>query len=219
MSRKRRGINAKRWFYTLRSMMRKRPQHVRSIFQGAGSEQWLNGELFAIVSSSLRPESGLYAWPEATSPGRHGSVTRQDISVFDKDDELAASLEVKLVYPWDSEGTAQGRIRRLAVQMEVTHRQDALSCGLIVGVFKSPWKGETRAANTTMAEFARWLGRQADEALRSRGIARAKKAMQVLVRDRATVNGVRPRQVGLVGQYLIFERTDPRPRVVDSPKA
>jgi len=203
------GINAKKWFYGFRNNLSARADHVRRVLAGCASEQWLNAELFAHISSVV-PE-GMYAYPEHR---------KRDVSVFSyrsgdkaRNDLTEAIIETKLVYATYSEEKVGTYTTRLCEQMiDVARnvaREQEEPCqvfGLMVGVWVEwPNRFYKRRTRRTLGLFRRTAGGIVRDRARKYRVRAAKEALESIVPIGTIRNGREAVEVALVGQYLLLE--------------
>lgn len=198
------GINAHRWFYDLICALR-RSRGARTILAGSACEQWVNGQIYAVIVAGLRG-TRLTAYPEWNRRQHDCAVFRVDPAAGVAWNAPDAVVETKLVYSNYDTGKRRAYIRRILEQLEAESTATK-RIGFVIGVYAS-WNpsGPDEPLKLFRARLGRII-RDECEAVGSSFRARiAKPTMETVLPERRVQVGAASAVVACVGQYVIIEK-------------
>lgn len=199
------GVNAKRWFYGLRSALRG-DKSVSAIMAGAACEQWVNGQLFSVIASGLR-STQLTAYPE-------WNRRQHDCAVFHVPpgknpvaewDSPVAVVETKLLYLNYRHAKRERYVARVLQQLAAPSTATR-RVGFILGVYA--WWMERGHPPETFREFRRNVGavirEQVGRPPAGFRAEAARGAVETILPEGTERIGASRALVGCVGQYVIL---------------
>lgn len=154
----RRGINPKDWFFAFQRNFSENPERAL-VFAGAACEQWVNAELFQVISKEL-VNTDLTLYSEYSHAPKDAN-RRHDLAVLEHNpadpgawQRPCAVVEVKLVY--SNHGDRTARIDELFQQTISCDPEIKDRIGLLLGVY-AYWP-DYRSTGESFSDFQGDIG-------------------------------------------------------------